>query len=194
MDWSRSETLALAAAKCAFCHGVGLKPGRGTSVVPCHCVFRSIFRACYNRFRECVEKEKYLSKVSLETSSHRSRRTTWGRKDEEYTADFYLVTKRNLADEEFRIFKYHFLLGADWRLCCRKLKLDRGSFFHAVYRIEEKLGRVFRELQPYALFPLDEYFHGGLRSVDAIAAPAKVIRMPAERVPLSSRIPLRKVA
>jgi hypothetical protein len=29
-----------------------------------------------------------------------------------------------------------------------------------VYRIEAKLGKVFRELQPYSLYPLDEYFHG----------------------------------
>jgi hypothetical protein len=32
-----------------------------------------------------------------------------------------------------------------------------------VYRIEQKLGRVFRELEPYSLFPLDEYFHGPSR-------------------------------
>ena len=36
--------------------------------------------------------------------------------------------------------------------------MDRGSFFHEVYRIEQKLGRTFRELEPFALFPLDEYF------------------------------------
>jgi hypothetical protein len=48
-------------------------------------------------------------------------------------------------------------------LCARKLGIDRGSFFHAVYRIEQKLGRVFRELEPYPLFPLDEYFHGPSR-------------------------------
>ncbi len=38
--------------------------------------------------------------------------------------------------------------------------MDRGSFFHAVYRVEQKLGKVFRELQPYGLYPLTEYFHG----------------------------------
>jgi hypothetical protein len=52
------------------------------------------------------------------------------------------------------------LLGADWKLCSRKLGIDRGNFFHAVYRIEQKLGRVFRELEPYPLFPVDEYFNG----------------------------------
>ena len=41
--------------------------------------------------------------------------------------------------------------------------MDRGTFFHEIYRITERLGRVFRELQPYPLFPLDEYFHGTTR-------------------------------
>jgi hypothetical protein len=55
------------------------------------------------------------------------------------------------------------VLGADWRLCCRQLQMDRGSFFHEIYRIEQRLGRVFAELQPYALFPLSEYFGGSIR-------------------------------
>ena len=64
---------------------------------------------------------------------------------------------------EHRVFKFHFLLGADWKLCCRRLNMDRGNFFHMVYRIEQRLGRVFRELEPYGLFPLDEYFNGRIQ-------------------------------
>jgi hypothetical protein len=45
--------------------------------------------------------------------------------------------------------------------------MDRGNFFHAVYRIEQKLGRVFRELEPYALFPVNEYFHGPAKGVSS---------------------------
>ena len=58
---------------------------------------------------------------------------------------------------------FHFLLGGDWRICCRRLNLDRGNFYHAVYRVEQKLGYVFRSVEPYALFPLDEYFGGATR-------------------------------
>ena len=36
-------------------------------------------------------------------------------------------------------------------------------FRSAVYSIEQNLGRVFRELDPYPLFPLDDYFHGPSR-------------------------------
>ena len=36
--------------------------------------------------------------------------------------------------------------------------MEKGDFFHRVYRIEQHLGRTFRHLKPYALYPLYEYF------------------------------------
>ncbi|MFB3776942.1 MAG: hypothetical protein ACE141_05000 [Bryobacteraceae bacterium] len=105
-----------------------------------------------------------MSRTSPERIAGREGRLVWGRKDEEYIADFCLVSRRALDDLEYGVFKFHFLLGADWKLCTRRLKMDRGNFFHTVYRIEQKLGRVYRELEPYGLFPLDEYFRGPRRS------------------------------
>jgi len=140
---------------------------------------RAIFRICYDRFLRCVTQEKHLSRVSLEPCPGRQRPSTWGRKDEEYIADFTLIPRRTLDEFEHRLFRYHFLLGADWRLCTRQLHIDRGNFFHAVYRIEQKLGRVFREMEPYSLFPLDEYFHGPSRSNPGRTAAASVSGIPA---------------
>ena len=160
MEWTRSETLALAQQSCTFCYGLGLRPGRAGTSTPCNCVFRAIFRACYEKFRTCVAKEKHMSRASLEGNMGQTRKSVWGLKNEEYTADFCLVSQRTLSLREHRLFRYHHLLGADWKLCCRKLGMDRGSFFHELYRIEQKLGRVFRELEPHALFPVDEYFNG----------------------------------
>ena len=160
MEWTRSETLALASTSCTFCRGMGLRGDRMGAWRPCSCVFRAIFRACYARFRQCVEKDKHLSHVRLEFSPAGGHHVSWGRKDEEYIADFYLITKRTLSPEEWRVFNFHFLLGADWKLCCRRLKMERGPFFHTIYRIENRLGKTFRELKPYALFPTDEYFNG----------------------------------
>jgi hypothetical protein len=117
-----------------------------------------------------------MSKISVEYVSGREQRFSWGRKDEEYIADFILVSRRTLDEFENTIFTYHFLLGADWKLCCRRMSIDRGTFFHAVYRIEQALGRVFRELEPYGLFPLDEYFHGSVRAVPAAAVPIRPVR------------------
>jgi hypothetical protein len=160
MEWTRSDTIALAMQCCSECHGLGLKSNlRGTSS-PCNCVLRAVFRACYARFRHCASKEKHMSQASLEVISGKDSVRTWGRKDEEYIADFCQVSRKALDEFEYRVFKYHFLLGADWRLCTRKLEMDRGNFFHSVYRVEQKLGKVFRELQPYGLYPVHEYFHG----------------------------------
>ena len=156
MEWTRSETLALATNACTYCHGLGLRNGRRGEDKPCLCVFRTVFRICAARFRLCQEREKHKTGVTLEGN-------VWGRKNEEYVVDFLNVSKRSLSAEDWRIFTYHFLLGADWRMCTRKLGMDRGTFFHEIYRITERLGRVFRELQPYPLFPLDEYFHGTTR-------------------------------
>jgi hypothetical protein len=125
-------------------------------------------------------KEKYISRVSLEYVPGKQGNVTWGRKDEEFIADFCLVSRRTLDEGEYRIFKFVFLLGADWKLCARRLKMDRGSFFHAVYRIEQKLGRTFRDLQPYGLYPLDMYFHGPRRTpvgkvYDPFATPSEPV-------------------
>ena len=131
-----------------------------------------------------MTQERQVSKISLEPHVGRQRPSSWGRKDEEFIADFCLVSRRALTPVEHQLFRYHFLLGADWRLCSRKLGIDRGNFFHAVYRIEQKLGRVFRELEPYPLFPLDDYFLGPSRLVTPPVRP----HAPAESPVWSGRL------
>jgi len=185
MEWTRSETLALAAPGCNVCLGLGLRIGRHEAMHPCNCVLRAIFRACFEHFRDCVTRERYVSKVTLDPMPGKDRRGAWGRKDEEFVADFCLISKRILTEAEYRIFRYHFLLGGDWKLCSRRLNMDRGTFFHAVYRIEQKLGRVFRELEPYALFPVKEYYHGPIKQVTS--------SLPVQRV-IAIRPPLRNVS
>jgi hypothetical protein len=175
MDWTRSETLALAAPGCNVCLGLGLRIGRNEATYPCNCVLRAIFRACFERFRDCMSREKHVSKVTLDPVPGKDHRGAWGLKNEEFAADFCLVSKRTLSASEYRVLRCHFLLGADWKLCCIKLRMDRGTFFHAVYRIEQKLGRVFRELEPYALFPVDDYFNGPVKGVNSCETVEKVV-------------------
>jgi len=98
-------------------------------------------------------------------------------------ADFALIARRTLDEAEHRLFRYYFLLGADWRLCSRQLKIDRGTLFHAVYRIERKLGRAFAETEPYPIYPLDEYFGGVKRDFKVMpseppAAPRRRLQVP----------------
>jgi hypothetical protein len=197
MEWTRSETLGLAMENCVKCQGLGLRGvDADESGQPCNCVLRNIFRACYTRFRRCSEAERYMSKTTLESVQSSQNKPCWGRKDEEYVADFCLLSRRALNDQEYRLFKYHFLLGADWRLCCRKLKMDRGIFFHMLYRVEQKLGRVFRETEPYALYPLDEYFNGRTKTVATARYEVNTvvpIRPPVNK-PKLENFPTRKTA
>lgn len=108
-----------------------------------------------------------MSRVSfLPFPFGRASKRAYGRLDEEFCADFYLVAKRSLVGLEWNVFRLHFAQGQKWRFCCERLKVDRVAFFQTVYRVEQRLGRIYRELQPYPLFPLDEYF-GGVRRKEA---------------------------
>jgi len=155
MVWDRSAVCALALRECAACHGSGLRavwhngPPRS---VPCNCVFRRIFRAVMRAYRYRREFRP-VGGINF-------RFAVPGRKSEEFLADVWLASKRHLDAAHWPVFRLHFVEGQDWRACTAALRMNRGNFFHAVYRIEQQLGRVFRELRPYALFPVDEYFDG----------------------------------
>jgi hypothetical protein len=100
-----------------------------------------------------------MSRATLDLRAGGQGRSTWALKREEYCADFELIARRVLTEVELRLFRLHFLERGDWKLCTRRLTIDRGNFFHAVYRIEQKLGRAYSELKPYALHPADDYLH-----------------------------------
>jgi hypothetical protein len=157
MEWTRSDTIGLALLSCRQCNGGGLRPTRGKRMTVCNCVLRAIFRACLERYYELRETPHRWAASFERATTHR--RPTWGIKSAEYCADFELVARRHLDPWHHRVFRLHFIRGLDWRECCPIIRTDRGNFYHAIYRIEERLGRVFRELKPYSLFPLDEYFN-----------------------------------
>ena len=176
MEWNHSDLGLLAFESCTTCGGSGVRRQKRGRPIPCGCALRAIFRACHARFRDCVFRGKFRSRISFErTPSGRTNRGMWSRPEEEYMADFVLVSKRHLDEWHYRVYNYHFLLGADWRMCCKRLGLSRGNFYHAVYRIEEKLGQVFFELEPYALYPPRDYF---------------VVRLPGPIKPCAAERPL----
>ena len=186
MQWERSNVIGLAKASCNFCHGYGMRPVLRGTEAPCNCVFRAVFRACYRRFRECVALGAHTNAVTWDRCGGPEGYRAYSRKREEFMADFCLVSRRTLEDLEYRLFQNHFLLGADWKLCCPKLHLDRGTFFHYVYNIEHRLGRVFAELTPYPLYPVAEYFSGQARYDVERANVTRVVRHngASERSPL----------
>jgi hypothetical protein len=188
MQWNRSSAIGLALATCSQCGGEGVRVIRRGAERPCDCVFRAIFRACYNRFREYASLGAHSGTVSIECTQGPIGYRVYGRKREEYMADFCLVTRRALDDRDYKLFRYAFLLGADWRFCIRHLNMDRGTFFHDVYRIQERLGRCYAEMEPYPLYPLDEYLGGSIRKESVRARTAALPK------PRTSRVRLRLTA
>ena len=169
----RSSLIALALGDCAHCAGTGVDAAR-----VCACVNRGVFRSVMAKFRECATYGHNLRPRSIEAVSGPQGKTPQGSKNSEYLCDVHLTGKRSLSPDDWKVFNSHHLQGASWKLCCQRLGMSRGNFFHTCYRVEETLGRVFRELKPYALFPIDEYFQAVTRCVDARPLP-----VPAERYP-----------
>ena len=136
-----------------------MRPVRGGKTTPCHCVYRAVFRACHTRFRTIALSGAYASSVKPEHGFLPGRnRRGYGMKWQEYAADFVLIARRYLTGNALYIFRMHFLLGCEWAPIAAKLGMDKGEFFHEVYRIQQRLGRLYYEIQPHSLFPLDQYF------------------------------------
>jgi hypothetical protein len=157
--WEQGLASTVALRGCAFCHGRGMRFGHALRLEPCDCVFRSIFRICYNKFAECASQDRHLSQISV-LGPIGQRKYSWSRKSEEYIADFELTARRILTEPEWRCFREHFVRGHDGKVCSERLGRNRKNFYSLVYRIEQKLGREFAEMKPYPLFPVKHYFFG----------------------------------
>jgi hypothetical protein len=186
MPNENGQYIALALVGCVRCKGLGTS-GQGA----CICVDRSVFRIVLAKFRQCATGGHLVRPFNIDgTSGPQGHRVSNGRKNEEFCADVWLVAKRTLTNPtEWAVFRFFHLLGADWKLCGgRRLGMDKGAFFHVVYRVEQKMGRVFRELQPYPLYPIDEYFQGNTRRVAVLPFPVQPARLGTPlRPPLAPR-------
>jgi hypothetical protein len=168
----RSDWQAVVNPACTVCHGSGWR-GEGNV---CMCVWRGVWCSVYAKFRYCAHSSHHKP-VSIDGApGPEGRRKGYGIRDAEFMADFVLIARRELDPAEYKVFRLHFLLGAECPLCCQKLGLSRGNFFHATYRIQQKLGRVFATLTPFRLYPVDEYFGGNTRRVDRRPLPAPIER------------------
>jgi hypothetical protein len=179
IDWP-GVALSLSLPGCNSCLGRGLVYSRTTTTGPCRCVLRGVFRVCYREY-ERLNSAPPLAVVKYERIElSKSGRTSYcfSRPNEEFCADFELTARRTLDKLHFQIFQLWFLLGADWKVCSARTKLNRGRIFHAVYRIEETLGRAFAETRPYRLYPVDEYMAGRTYNT---TAPLSVVRAQAGR-------------
>lgn len=209
MLWTKSNTLALAKQGCTFCFGLGLLRTKGKdSPCKCvlRSIFRAChrrFRKCATAYPRLTRVDldahrlerhggrgRLKGNCSTAAQGRSTQRIHYGFPNEEYCTDFLNVAKRVLGGHShggqpdtplYQIFKWHFLHGADFRLVNRQLgrAIDDRNLFHDFYRIEEQLGRAFAETEPYALWPLDEYFGGTTRekavSKEAVSRQASAI-------------------
>jgi hypothetical protein len=154
-EWTR-KYIALALSGCSKCFGTGTRLGGEAHL--CQCVTRAIFRALRRKYHWIASgMEGVSSCVPTIVRNGVDASFTWSMRKEEFSADFYLLAKRCLDARHFRIFQLHVMEGRDWRDCCNRLKIDRGTFFHAVNRLEHVVGLAAVQLKPYALYPIDEY-------------------------------------
>lgn len=155
--WDRGECLAMAHPKCRCCFGLG----RAVRQTPCPCVCRAIFRACRKKFEDVLAYASFRSggvKMCAVDSGVGKPGRVYGRRNEEFSADFVLIARRTLTPQDYLLFRLHVLAGLGATQAFAQMKVDRAHGFHTLYRIEALLGRAFRECRPYALFPIEEYF------------------------------------
>lgn len=157
----------MADPRCRACRGTGEVTNRDAARV-CHCVYRRVFRACMRRYEESRAFGGLVCGAGLAQPVSRCEGLSpepRAYREAAYTADIELTAKRALTGRTVAraIWWYHFIHGCDWANCIRLIRyqvglpLNRGNYFHEVYRTEVMLGRVFLEMRPYSLCP-QEYF------------------------------------
>jgi hypothetical protein len=176
-DQQRSDLIAMARTSCASCHGAGLRPVHGNAKdAPCDCVCRAVFKAVLDHCRCLVGQQG---------------KPTSKRNAENFLADVWLSCKRVLDETEFNIVRWHYLQGADCKACCTRLSLNRGTFWHHCYRIEERMGLYWlQQLKPYSVFPVSSYNHRDVQA-DIRPLPVRGERSVTRR---ALRPPMRKAA
>jgi len=141
--FKRGSLASLADGRCMKCEGLGVifvGCGFGHPIL-CNCVFRGVFRKCFYQWQHAASFQ--WSNIKHE--------------EIDFAIDFEKIAVNRLTSIPAHVFRLHFLQGAPWKLCCQQMRISRGEFFHEVYRLEQRLGRVFVEMKPYGLYPIQKY-------------------------------------
>ena len=103
------------------------------------------FRACHQRFEECLEFCDIQSASPLMEAAG------------SFVLDFDITARRAIGANanRYRLFQLHFVGNTGRAECCSKLKLNHWTFASEVKVIQEVVGRAFTEA---GLFPLAPYF------------------------------------
>lgn len=176
----RSVWVAMATADCVHCNGgTGLR----SPEVICACVYRNITRAVLAHVRSLYARIGSVHPLPMDSASAPQGKKRNGILSIEYVSDVYNTARRALLDPvDWDMWRYHCLGGHPWYECCPGLGLNRGNFYHRLYDIEARMGRIFLELAPYPLFPIHCYMDTKLEHVRP--CPVSDAQRDSKRVPL----------
>jgi hypothetical protein len=173
--------VALSKPSCRRCAGLGaIRTRQGYRT--CACVLRRVFRACLTSYHHCEASMGPAGAVQYERVGHAQGRCAIvaSFKRAEYAADFILLARRVLAHRpvELAVFDTYHVGDLEWRVAVPRVNrtlhpprpLNRGSFFHAVYRAEGLIGAAIVSSEPYSLFPPRKYFSGFILSATTLNA------------------------
>lgn len=178
---SGASPVALSKPTCRRCRGRGLVASRG-GYRTCVCVYRRVFRACLGSYHHCEASMGSAGTVQFERVGHAQGRCAIvaSFKRAEYAADFIMLARRALAHRpvELAVFEAYHVADLEWLAAVPRVNrilhlprpLNRGSFFHAVYRAEGLIGAAIVSTRPYSLFPPRQYFAGFTMSATSLNA------------------------
>ncbi len=177
---SDADPLALSTPSCRRCGGLGtIRKRRGYRT--CACVYRRVFRACLTSYHHCQASMGSAGAVQYERVGHAQGRCAIvaSFKRAEYAADFIMLARLVLASRpiELAVFEAYHVDDQEWLVAVPRVNaslhlprpLNRGAFFHAVYREEGLLGKAILQTHPYSLFPPRSYFAGFTMSANSLA-------------------------
>ena len=158
-----TDQIALAKTGCMHCNGIGRRDG-----AICTCVHWNIFNIVWTKLRYCAAGYHCLRPIPLDHFADGGGSKLGQRmQSAEFIADVALTAKRTLSEDDYRLFRFRYLLGASANMCAARLGMDLEPCVQRLQDIEARLGQAFRDTHPYALYPLDDYFRtriaGGVR-------------------------------
>jgi hypothetical protein len=178
---SRSTVLALANANCPRCFGLGndLKIPEDKDPT-CACIYRLVFRIVINRYLEIACSSRSASRLYCHSVFGVSR------PDEEFLADVECNVRRALADEPllYRIWRMHVVDNNSPEFIGRAKRLDPQVVRLELAKIAVICGSRFANVEPYPLFPVDNYFreHYTKKGDFKIVPKSKPLRAPVKVV------------
>ena len=170
MTWTSRRAASLASYNCFLCHGKGIRSGADLEL--CDCVYRTIFRRCHAKFRSCVKADPFSRLVTFDRlRTGVDRRLSWARRNEDFCADFHAAGLRVLSGDHRRFFSFYHLQGARRDLLLRRLGVSPRTLDRLTAEVELAVGCQIAHMQPYSLFPPQDYMKASVLGEPATTLP-----------------------